>query len=99
MKGNYFAKFSLSVVVYDLDRAKVERACADFYKVFSVHDAQIGIQEVVAFLVKWQPTQALASSRFIRFPTASSRESGTVCECPQVISRFCVSPKKLTRLS
>ncbi len=49
MKGNYFGKFSLSVVVYDLDRAKVERACADFYKVFSVHDAQIGIQEVVAF--------------------------------------------------
>ena len=39
--GNYFGQFSLTVVIYDLDRAKVERACADFYKVFSVHDAQL----------------------------------------------------------
>jgi type IV secretion system protein TrbE len=28
-------------VIYDLDLAKVDRACADFYKVFSVHDAQL----------------------------------------------------------
>jgi type IV secretion/conjugal transfer VirB4 family ATPase len=39
--GNYFGLFSLTVVIYDRDRAKVERACAEFYKVFSVHDAQL----------------------------------------------------------
>jgi type IV secretion/conjugal transfer VirB4 family ATPase len=39
--GNYFGQFSLTVVVYHRDLAKVERACADFYKVFSVHDAQL----------------------------------------------------------
>ena len=39
--GNYFGQFSLTVVVYDRDLARVERACADFYKVFSVHDAQL----------------------------------------------------------
>jgi type IV secretion system protein VirB4 len=41
LKGNYFGDFSLSVVIYDLDLAKVENACAEFYKVFSVHDAQV----------------------------------------------------------
>ncbi len=41
LKGNYFGQFSLSVVIYDLDPAKVDRACAEFYKVFSVHDAQL----------------------------------------------------------
>ena len=41
LHGNYFGQFSLTVVIYDLDMAKVERACADFYKVFSVHDAQL----------------------------------------------------------
>src|ERR1700678_3160385 len=41
LRGNYFGQFSLTVVIYDLDMAKVERACADFYKVFSVHDAQL----------------------------------------------------------
>jgi len=41
LHGNYFGQFSLTVVIYDLDLAKVERACADFYKVFSVHDAQL----------------------------------------------------------
>src|SRR5580658_7443440 len=41
LHGNYFGQFSLTVVIYDLDAAKVERACADFYKVFSVHDAQL----------------------------------------------------------
>ena len=39
--GNYFGLFSLTVVIYDPDLAKVERACAEFYKVFSVHDAQL----------------------------------------------------------
>jgi len=41
LKGNYFGEFSLSIVIYDLDLARVETACADFYKVFSVHDAQV----------------------------------------------------------
>jgi type IV secretion system protein VirB4 len=41
IEGNYFGHFSLSVVVYDLDPAKVNTACAEFYKVFSVHDAQL----------------------------------------------------------
>jgi type IV secretion system protein VirB4 len=41
VKGNYFGEFSLTIVVYDLDLTKVESACAEFYKVFSVHDAQL----------------------------------------------------------
>jgi type IV secretion/conjugal transfer VirB4 family ATPase len=41
IEGNYFGHFSLSVVIYDLDLAKVDTACAEFYKVFSVHDAQL----------------------------------------------------------
>jgi type IV secretion system protein TrbE len=41
LHGNYFGQFSLTVVIYDLDRVKVDRACAEFYKVFSVHDAQL----------------------------------------------------------
>ena len=41
LKGNYFGDFSLSVVIYDPDLARVETACAEFYKVFSVHDAQV----------------------------------------------------------
>lgn len=41
LKGNYFGQFSLTVVIYDLDPARVERASSEFYKVFSVHDAQL----------------------------------------------------------
>jgi energy-coupling factor transporter ATP-binding protein EcfA2 len=41
LEGNYFGLFSLTVVIYDLDLTRVERACAEFYKVFSVHDAQL----------------------------------------------------------
>jgi hypothetical protein len=41
VNGNYFGEFSLTVVIYDLDLAKVEAACADFYKVFSIADAQL----------------------------------------------------------
>jgi type IV secretion system protein TrbE len=41
LHGNYFGQFSLTVVVYDTDMAKVDRACSEFYKVFSVHDAQL----------------------------------------------------------
>jgi type IV secretion/conjugal transfer VirB4 family ATPase len=41
VNGNYFGEFSLTAVVYDTDLSKVEAACAEFYKVFSVHDAQL----------------------------------------------------------
>src|SRR5580692_2390318 len=41
LNGNYFGQFSLTVVIYDLELEKVERACAEFYKVFSVHDAEL----------------------------------------------------------
>jgi len=41
LEGNYFAEFSLTVVIYDLDLSKAEATCADFYKVFSIHDAQL----------------------------------------------------------
>jgi len=41
IEGNYFGHFSLSVVIYDIDPAKVDTACAEFYKVFSTHDAQL----------------------------------------------------------
>ena len=41
LHGNYFGQFSLTVVIYDLNLTKVDRACAEFYKVFSVHDAQL----------------------------------------------------------
>ena len=41
VNGNYFGEFSLTIVIYDVDLAKVEAACADFYKVFSIADAQL----------------------------------------------------------
>jgi type IV secretion/conjugal transfer VirB4 family ATPase len=41
IKGNYFGNYSLSVVIYDEDLSRVEAACADFYKAFSIHDAQV----------------------------------------------------------
>jgi type IV secretion/conjugal transfer VirB4 family ATPase len=34
-RGNYFGKFSLTVVIYDRDPAKVERAVSEFGKAFS----------------------------------------------------------------
>jgi type IV secretion/conjugal transfer VirB4 family ATPase len=41
IKGNYFGTYSLTVVLYDEDLSKIEAACADFYKAFGVHDAQL----------------------------------------------------------
>lgn len=41
LHGNYFGEFSLTVVLYDLSLEAVDRASAEFYKVFSVHDAQL----------------------------------------------------------
>lgn len=34
-RGNYFGKFSLTIVIYDRSRAKVEKAVSDFGKAFS----------------------------------------------------------------
>jgi type IV secretion system protein TrbE len=41
LKGNYFGQFSLTIVIYDVTQAKLDRAAAEFYKVFSVHDARL----------------------------------------------------------
>jgi type IV secretion system protein TrbE len=41
LHGNYFGQFSLTIVMYAVDPAALDRACAEFYKVFSVHDAQV----------------------------------------------------------
>jgi type IV secretion/conjugal transfer VirB4 family ATPase len=41
LHGNHFGLFSLTVVIFDTDLAAVDRACAEFYKVFSVHDGQL----------------------------------------------------------
>jgi type IV secretion/conjugal transfer VirB4 family ATPase len=41
LHGNYFGRFSLTIVIYDLDPAAAERAAAEFYKVFSIHDAEL----------------------------------------------------------
>jgi type IV secretion system protein VirB4 len=38
MEGKHFGKFTLSVVVYDEDRVKVENAVAEFEKLFTQHD-------------------------------------------------------------
>lgn len=38
MEGKNFGEFTLSVVVYDEDRTKVEHAVAEFQKLFSQHD-------------------------------------------------------------
>ena len=41
IKGNYFGQYSLTVVLFDRDISKIETASAEFYKHFSVHDAQL----------------------------------------------------------
>jgi type IV secretion system protein TrbE len=41
LKGNYFGEFSLTIVIYGLDQKKLDGASAEFYKVFSVHDARL----------------------------------------------------------
>jgi type IV secretion system protein VirB4 len=38
MEGKSFGEFTLSVVIYDEDRLKVEHAVADFHKLFTQHD-------------------------------------------------------------
>lgn len=38
LEGKSFGEFTLSVVIYDEDRSKVERAVAEFQKLFTQHD-------------------------------------------------------------
>jgi type IV secretion/conjugal transfer VirB4 family ATPase len=38
MEGKSFGEFTLSVVIYDQDRVKVEHAIAEFQKLFTTHD-------------------------------------------------------------
>lgn len=38
IEGKYFGEFTLSVVIYDEDRIKVEHAIAEFHKLFTLHD-------------------------------------------------------------
>jgi type IV secretion system protein VirB4 len=38
MEGKSFGEFTLSIVIYDEDRAKVEQAVAEFQKLFTQHD-------------------------------------------------------------
>ncbi len=39
INGNYFGKYSLTIVLFDQDRTKLRRAIAECFKVFSTHDA------------------------------------------------------------
>jgi type IV secretion system protein VirB4 len=41
MKGTYFGEYTLTAVVYDRDRASVERAVAEVYKTFASHDGAV----------------------------------------------------------
>ena len=41
LSGNYFGEFAVTVVLYDPEIARVERASAEFYKAFSMQDAQL----------------------------------------------------------
>jgi len=39
INGNYFGKFSLTIVLYERDHARLRRAVAECFKVLSTHDA------------------------------------------------------------
>ena len=39
VSGNYFGKFSLTIVLYDRDHARLRRSVAECFKVLSTHDA------------------------------------------------------------
>ncbi len=41
INGNYFGKYTLTIVLYDQDRTKLRRAVAEFFKFFSTHDAAL----------------------------------------------------------
>jgi len=41
INGNYFGKYSLTIVLFDRDRAKLRRAVAECFKTFSTQDATL----------------------------------------------------------
>ena len=41
MKGTYFGEYSLTVVIYDRDKAAVDRAATEVYKAFAAHDGGV----------------------------------------------------------
>lgn len=52
VKGRSFGQFSLTMVLYDLDRSAVQRASAACFKVFAAHDAR-GVEERYNQLNAW----------------------------------------------
>jgi type IV secretion system protein TrbE len=41
INGNYFGKYSFTIVLYDLDRARLRRGIAECFKVFGTHGAAL----------------------------------------------------------
>jgi type IV secretion system protein VirB4 len=76
LKGNYFGNFSLTVVILRPRLGKVERACAEFYKVFSVHDAQL-----------YEEKYNLLNSFLATVPATTSSTS-VMCICSTRIMRI-----------
>ena len=52
IEGRHFGRFSLTVVLYDRDRAALEAAVAECFKVFSTHDATL-IEERYNLINAW----------------------------------------------
>lgn len=52
VEGHYFGQFSLTVILYGLDPARIERAVAECFKVFSTHDAAL-VDERCNLLNAW----------------------------------------------
>jgi type IV secretion/conjugal transfer VirB4 family ATPase len=52
VNGRYFGQFSLTVILYDQDRASLRRAVAECLKIFGAHDAHL-IEESYNLLNAW----------------------------------------------
>lgn len=52
VEGNYFGQFSLTIILYGLEPARVERSVAECVKIFSTHDATL-IDERYNLLNAW----------------------------------------------
>lgn len=50
--GHYFGQFSLTVILYGLDRAQLQRSAAECFKIFSTHDALL-VEERYNLLNAW----------------------------------------------
>lgn len=53
--GNYFGEWSMTVILYDLDRGKLDRSIAECVKVFATQDAAV-IEERYNLLNAWLAT-------------------------------------------